>query len=197
MKLFKYSMSIIFLVLCSCTTFQNVKLVSLKEKSKEPLPRKAKNILILGIGSTASRIFLDKATGKLIAGLSKKDVSASYIYLGKSNEDATNNYTKLDFKGDDLILLITPNDASNYQVFTSRDMNTNYNSNVGYYNTMSVTSTVMYSQQFKLTLYDVVNDKKQIWSSLLNIECELGQPRINTIVSDLILAKFKKNMYLP
>src|SRR5260221_12295882 len=134
------------IILCLCATLQNARDVSYKEVKQEPLNRYVKNILIIGIGSTASRIFLDNLSDKLIQLLKNKHIESSYQYLGKNNEEARKNYSLLEFKGNDALLVISSSDSSFFEIDNKSMTIPTYNPVFGTVGINTYTGTPMYNQ---------------------------------------------------
>ncbi|MCO5235221.1 MAG: hypothetical protein M9933_03050 [Chitinophagaceae bacterium] len=72
-----------FLLIHSCLFSQGIKKTTLKELSADNSNIRFDSILIIGTGSTATRIFLNDLVTRLTAKLNTKNVVARYLYLGK------------------------------------------------------------------------------------------------------------------
>ena len=75
---------------CGIIYAQNI---NLKETKKNTIKKEFKNVLIIGAGSTATRLVLDNLTDNLIKKLNKENINATYNYVGKLDRN-----TQIDFK---------------------------------------------------------------------------------------------------
>lgn len=157
---------------------------SFEERKIDSTTKQLDSILILGVGSTASRIFLDKLSATLIYDLKhKKNVTAQYSYLGKTNELIKEELKKDDTKKYSGILLFIPADTS---YFTTTTISGQY-----------VSLTRMdYSQDFTIQLYLAEDVVKPAWTSYISVNCDLRKSYIQSKISKKILEILKENKHI-
>ena len=180
---------LIFILPCLSSTGQRG--VSYKETKKENLSQNFKNILILAVGSTVSRVFLDDLGEKLILLFEKNKVNASYEYLGKEKEETIKNYLKISFKKRDVVLIIYPNEKTYFEVIN--EVTQTYSHGIM---STNVNSRPIYQQEFSFILLKAEDRSSPFWSAHIDVTAELGGPRLCKLIAKRIVERFRQNQYI-
>ena len=179
------------LLLPSCTTTK----FSLWDTQSNPISNKVTNILIVGIGSTTSRIFLESLGLTLTKKLKSTGIKSEYQYLGSDNEIAKENFNALKKNGFEAILIFTPENTSFFEVSTNRELNS-LNTGQGSLPYYSNSTSITYAQNFFLRLYLLENKNKPIWDAKLTLDFNLTKSSVYKSISDKILERLKDNNYI-
>jgi len=183
-----------FIIIISSNSVSQVPRHTLyRETMADTLGKQLNNILILGIGSTPSRIFLDNLSEKLINKFESANVKAEYRYLGKTvaeaREDSNLNQVK-DFKA---VLLFIPRDSSFFEVkITKNNFSIPRLTNSNEF----ITRNFIYEGNFDIRLYTTEEEKKLIWTAFTDVTNQLTKTSIYSKISKKIISDFKKNGYI-
>ena len=182
-----------FIIIISSNSVSQVPRHTLyRETMADTLGKELNNILILGIGSTPSRIFLDNLSEKLIKGLKSESVESEYRYLGKTAAEAKEDSSLYQVKNFKAVLLFIPKDSSFFEVKITRNK---FVSSSNEYNS-SMTRNFIYEGNFDIRLYTTEEEKKLIWTAFTDVTNQLTKTSIYSKISKKIISDFKKNGYI-
>lgn len=191
----KFSFLIIS-IFCSLNLYSQINIldthVSFEEKQANSLDIKMDSIMILGVGTSVTRLFLVDLSDKIKKELNKQDITVSYFYLGKTTEQAKKEFNQLSKEGYKTILFLLPDSSDNFQI----ENYTSMGSGASGYTIKITTSKMSYSQTFKFQLYKNGNKIDRIWWASVGIDCDLSTKYGSTQVAKRLLAQFRKNKYI-
>ncbi|MCW3091765.1 MAG: hypothetical protein JWP81_2834 [Ferruginibacter sp.] len=171
--------------------------VDFTEKQADTLYGKIESMLIMGMGSSLERIFLNNLSDKLIEDLSSKKIAATYVYIGKSAEEAKKNYTSTNMNNYDAILFFHPTDTNRFdiQLIKSRIYIPLPTTPIGVVQPSRKRDT--YEQSFDILLYKRAdNVELKIWTASVDIDCEPGKKNGANKLATRILERFTANRYV-
>ena len=171
--------------------------IDFRENQTDTLNSKLNSILIIGIGSSLERIFLNDLSDKLIKDFSSKKITATYIYLGKNAEEAKKNYDAANTHNYNAILFFHPTDTSRFDI-------KHIKSNIFIPLQLIPTAVIFrparnrdtYEQSFDILLYKTGNDEIKIWSASVDIDCEPGKKNGVNKLENKIFKRFIANRYI-
>ena len=171
--------------------------VDFRETQADTLYGKIEKILIAGMGSSLERIFLNDLSNKLIKDFSSKRITATYLYLGKTTEEAKKNYDVTNMSNYDAILFFHPTDTNRFDV-------RHIKSNVFIPLPLAPIAVMRpsrnrdtYEQSFDILLYKKGDtDELKIWSASVDIDCEPGKKNGANKLAKKILQRFTVNQYI-
>lgn len=169
--------------------------VDFKENQADTLNARLDSILLIGMGSSLERIFLNDLSDKLIKDFASKKITASYIYLGKTTEEAKGNYKEINRDNYKAILFFFPTDTS---VFDIRRIRSNIIIPIpvaGAFIRPSRSRTT-YEQSFNIILFRMDETVTKIWEASVDIDCEPGKKNGAKKLGNKILDRFKINNYI-
>src|SRR5687768_14252619 len=94
---------------------RNTKII-FKENQAYKIDQKIDSILLIGIGSTTTRIFLDDLSHSIIRYLNSDGIAARYCYLGNDLRKVQWGYDTINKEGYKAILFFVPTNAFSYEV---------------------------------------------------------------------------------
>jgi hypothetical protein len=187
----KYTM-LILLSLISLNTYSQK--IVFTEKQNDSINVKLDSILILGIGSTPTRIFLDDLSNKLVKEFSKKHISVSYFFLGEDVAEAKREFAKINMAGYKAILWFLPKGSVFFdnETYTRRrvDPITGRSGAVTHY------SVLKYKQAFDFQLYKTDKNNERFWNAEVDINDAPGKKSTINTLADKLLEVFKKHNYI-
>ena len=168
--------------------------IEFTEKQANSISIKLDSILILGIGSTPTRIFLDDLSNKLIEKLGKKRINVSYVFLGKDADEAKNEFAKINKNGFQAILWLLPKGSVFFdtQTRTLRGFDPNTGRSIG----DTKYSQLRYKQAFDFQLYKTFESNEKIWNAYVDVDCIPGKKSTVNTLADKLLNAFKMNNYI-
>ena len=170
--------------------------VDFRETKADTLDIKLDSILLLGIGSSLERIFLDELSNKLIKDFSSKKIVATYSYIGKTLPDANKNYKEVNKDGYKAVLLFRPTDTSWFDIERKTAGFFIVPTTTGLLNIYASRNRTTYQQTFSLQLFKIDKKLTEIWSASVDIDCEPDEKKGSKKVGNKILARFKSNKYI-
>jgi hypothetical protein len=153
------------------------------------------SILIIGMGSMPSQIFLDEVSNAVIEELTKKKVIAHYHYLGKTNTEAWAALDTLNKSGYQAILFFIPRGFSFYEV-QGESILFSIPTRLGNLEPAFSISWVDYEESFNVDLCEASKEMKVFWSASAKVACVLGKPKTAKKLADKIISRFKSNHYI-
>lgn len=184
-----------FLLIHSCLFSQGIKKTTLKELSADNSNIRFDSILIIGTGSTATRIFLNDLVTRLTAKLNTKNVVATYLYLGKKNETLSEFPDTFKNAGYRVIMVFQPKEPASLYTKNRRSINL---LQLGDKNFVSPVRQVKlnYEGEFIIVLYENNQKRRAFWKALLKVHNDPGKRPPAKKISNWIFLRFTKNNYL-
>jgi hypothetical protein len=167
----------------------------LEQKQIDSIGKPIDSILIIGIGSSTTRIFLDDLSQSVINRLTDDSIVAHYLYLGKTSTEAQSALDTVNKKGYNAILFFFPQGSSFYDVQGSLNQTT-ANTRLGPITTIAAFSRIDYQQDFNLQLCIQDSEWKQIWTASLEVAGDLRKPKNAKNIAARLLSYFKTNHYI-
>jgi hypothetical protein len=187
----KYTLLII-LSLFSMNTYSQE--IEFTEKQSDSIKVKLDSILILGIGSTPTRIFLDDLSNKLVKEFNNRDIIVSYFFLGKDVDEAKGEFTKINKAGYKAMLWFLPRGAVFFdtETYITHGYNPATGASMGY----TKQSVLRYQQAFEFQLYKTDKSNERFWNASVDIDSVPGKKRTINALADKLFEVFKKNNYI-
>ena len=170
-----------------------------EEKQADSIEKKIDSILLIGIGSTTTRIFLDDLSHEVMKNLNDNGIVTQYYYLGKDITQVRSGYDKINKDGIKAILFFLPTEASVYHVkgtYTSINSPPNVLAILGPVEVKVASSKIQYQQDFDFQLFLPDADMTRIWNASVEISCDLRKSRNAKTIGNKLLSCFRKNKYL-
>lgn len=157
---------------------------------------KLQNVLIMGSGSVSTRIFLDNLTEELSWKLSSDTIKSTYLYGGKTLEEAQQKYDKLSNEEFQFLLVFFPGDKGSLKI--NRDQKTYPFSlpNRGTFNPIIKNDNIIYEENFIAQLYLIEKTPKILWTTSFSIFEDIRSKKLYDQVSSTIYNSFKEYGYL-
>lgn len=152
-------------------------------------------ILIVGMGSSATRLFLDELSRLLMQELSSLKVKSTYDYLGKNTQEGKKMLDSIEKSPAKAILAFFPKDQGSLHTNTYRDWN-QFTVNGTSFVSRSVNSYLKYEQDFIVYLYLTEQGNRIIWTASLLIETDPGRLGAVKKIRNRIISSFKRNKYI-
>lgn len=150
------------------------------------------NVLIVGVGSMPSRVFLSNLSKELISSLAKNKIQSAYTYVGQIPRLSHLDINKLVTGNYDSYLILNPIDTSFVDLKKKVGF---FVTPVGgrYYASGDIIGR-QYKEQFYVELYSGNKDKtEKIWQGILKVDFDFVQPdryrKIAKEIVDKIVAK--------
>jgi hypothetical protein len=152
-----------------------------QENQADSINFKLDSILIAGVGTAATKIFLDNFSNNLIRNFNERGVNARYYFLGRDVIEAKKRFDSLNKSGYKAVLLFLP---TNYAIFGSTSSSIS-NLNLTRLLEMFVfkvrpdpnppkNSRLNYHQTFELKLLRTDRNMERFWSASVEFD---GSPR--------------------
>ncbi len=169
--------------------------IDFKENQADTINIKLDSILILGIGSSVTRIFLDDLSAKIIEELKTQDIIASYSYLGKNRDEANKQFRLMNKGGYKAILVFLPKDTALFETKNFRSTNTTHG-DYGPIQTTRTYSRLSYQQSFNFQFYKTGKVMQRFWNALVDIDCDPGKKYATKKLANKLLNRLKNNKYI-
>lgn len=138
--------------------------------------------MVVGTGSSATRIFIDKLANELNIKFKKSKIKLEYQYLGKTYTDAAKKLSNFTDSSFDSYLIFSPKDTSSFNGYVAQ----------GYFSTSDV---IWYHQNFEVSFY-VVNKREPVWKTLLDVNTDINEIKVYSMIVNYIYKAFKANGYI-
>jgi len=166
------------------------------ERQADSIDNKIDSLLLIGIGSTTTRIFLDDLSQYVIQGLNDDSIVARYYYLGRSMEEAQPEFDTISKKGYKAILFFLPKGGSNFDVQGQLNRISADTRGLGRITISSASSRIDYYQSFNFQLCTPTANMNAVWTALVEFSGDLSKSRNAKKVATKLLSSFKKHKYL-
>lgn len=184
-----------FLFIHPCLFAQGIKKTTFEEISADNSNRRFDSILIIGTGSTATRIFLDDLVIQLTEKLDTKNVVTMYMYLGKKNEmlnEFLDTFKNAEYK---VIMVFQPKEQTSLYTKNRRGINFVQLGDRSFVSPARQ-NKLNYEGEFRIVLYENNQKKRDFWKASLKVHNNPGKSRSAKKISNWILSSFTKNNYL-
>ena len=175
------------------------KVFTLKETQIDTVNKEFKSILILGSGSTATRIFLDNLSEVLIKKLKSEKIKSVYYYLNKASDTLSETFIAISKNDYDAILIFNPEDTAIFKSISKVNKNhISLPTIIGNYTAISPTTsiTTSYHQSFNLNLYSHDDKSKALWEANLVVDFSMSGLSNYQNISNKIYWRLKAHKYL-
>ncbi len=188
----KYTM-LILLSLISLNTYSQR--IVFTEKQADSLNVKLDSILILGIGTTPTRIFLDDLSNRLVKEFTNRKINVSYVFLGKDVAEAKREFASINKAGYKAILWFLPKGSAyfNTETYVTRG---GFNSATGRSTGPTEVSILRYKQAFDVHLCKTDKNNELFWNAEVDINDAPGKKNTINSLADKLMEVFKKNNYI-
>ena len=186
---------LLFLLSCLNVFSQRNSFIVFNEKQVDSIDKKIDSILLVGVGSTTTRIFLEDLSESILKGLKDENIVADYRYLGKSTAEAQSGLDTINKKGYKAILFFLPRGEASFDV--QGDMNRiSSNTSIGPITTTTPTSRIEYQQDFSFQLFIPEANMERIWTASVGVSGDLSKSKNAKKIADKLLYSFKNNKYI-
>jgi hypothetical protein len=166
-----------------------------EENHADSIDKKIDSILLIGVGTSTTRIFLDDLSQHIMKDLYDDEVVTKYYYLGKTITEAQSEYDTINKNGFKAILFFLPKGASFFDVQGKLNRTTS-NSKIGPITTTFATSKIYYQQDFDFQLYLSDANLKKFWAASVEVSCDPSKTKNAKKVGTKLLTYFKRNKYI-
>lgn len=180
---------------CLNVTSQNNKKLVFEQTFVDTIENRIDSILLIGIGSSATRIFLDDLSQYLKKNFLNDRIETKYHYAGPGLKKAQADFDTINKQGFKAILFFLPNDPAVFEVqayFTRMSVPSSF----GQIRYKHASSSILYQQGFDFQLHTTNRGMKKIWAASVDVSGEAGKSKRARQVADKLHAYFKANSYL-
>lgn len=184
-----------FLFIHPCLFAQGIKKTTFEEISAGNSNIRFDSVLIIGAGSTATRIFLDDLVTQLTEKFDTKNVVTAYMYLGNKNEilnEFLDTFKNADYK---VIMVFQPKERASLYTKNRRGINFVQLGDRSFVSPARQ-GRLNYEGEFIIALYENNQRKRDFWKASLKVHNDPGKSRSAKKISNWILSSFTKNHYL-
>jgi len=160
--------------------------ISLKPTIEMPVKDPVQNILLIGSGTVASRVFFENLSQEFQKSNAMKKIKTSFVYVGKSHKTASFLIDSLQGKNYDACLLFQSGNNEALEMTKAK-----YIAVVG----PGVSSTGYgnrYAEIFLVTLYNKKEKLSTLWQGDLFVDFDLANNSRYKEISNLFLKEFEK-----
>ena len=175
------------------------KVFILTESKTDTIHQRFQSILILGAGSTVTRVFLDRLSEELIKKLNSEKINSEYYYLGKDIDTLSETFISITKKDYDAILIFNPDDTARFKSTSKERRNVITLPSTGVeYTLIGKTTSIKtsYHQSFNLNLYSYEDKSKSLWEANLIVDFNMGRLSNYQKISNKIYWRLKANNYI-
>jgi len=190
---------LVIIFISNSSTFAQEKIFTFTETKTDTINKKFKSILLIGIGSTPTRIFLDKLKDVLIKKLNSEKIKSDYYYLGRDDDTLSKPFDTLLTRNYDAILVFSPKDSSIFKTISKNKGNLSLLNLLGLYTVGQIRSkslSISYQQSFNLSLYLQENKSESIWDANLDVNFGMGGLSNYQNISNKIYWRLKAHKYV-
>jgi hypothetical protein len=190
-----FYMKLLFLNFLLFISFHSFSQLSFEERKADSTRNKFDSILVIGVGSSVTRLFLENVSEYISQGCTQKKITARYIYTGSNLENSRSCYDTIDKTGFKAILFLLPNSVANFESQTFSSRNTT-NTTAGTLVTTTTTTSLTYSQDFSFQLCMPLDNMKKIWIASVYVLMDPKKKRIAKKLAKKVLNSFKDHNYI-
>lgn len=190
----KYFLLFLFLA-CLNVFSQNNKKLAFEQTFVDTIENRIDSILLIGIGSSATRIFLDDLSQHLKKNFMDDRIETKYHYAGIDLKKAKADFDTINKQGFKAILCFLPNDPAVFEV-QAHLTGMSVPSRFGPITYRRASSSILYQQGFDFQLHLPSVAMKKIWAASVDVSGEAGKSKRAKQLGDKLYACFKANNYL-
>lgn len=164
-------------------------------KLVDSIDKQIDSILLVGTGSSTTRIFLDDLSQHLIKVLNDKGIKANYRYVGRTPTETQSAFDTINKKGYKAILFFLPKGSSFFDVQGNSNRFSS-NTAIGTVTITTASSRIGYQQDFKFLLCITDKKMKNVWTASVEVSGDLSKPKAANKVANKLVSDFKKNRYI-
>ncbi len=189
----------LFLIVSALMSYDsiNAQKITLTETKKNIIQKKFNNILIIGAGSTATRLFLDNLTQDLIKELNRKNIEATYYYDGKLDRNTQINFKNFINEKYDAYIVFNLSDTSYvHKKNKSLPLNIPISSGGGTAQINLNYSKLRYAEDFLIEFFEYSNSKVSLWEAVLKLNFDFSKEKFYHNITNMLVKNFKENKLL-
>jgi hypothetical protein len=164
-------------------------------KLVDSIDKQIDSILLVGTGSSTTRIFLDDLSQHLIKVLNNNGIEANYRYVGRTPTETQSAFDTINKKGYKAILFFLPKGSSFWDVQGNSNRFSS-NTAIGTVNITTASSRIDYQQDFNFLLCISESKMKNVWTASVEVSGDLSKPKAANKVANKLVSDFKKNRYI-
>ena len=167
---------------------------TLNETEVNKFDAKITSLLIVGVGSTASRLFLENLSPEIIKLFGRSHIKCNFFYAGKIPRRTHVNLNKIIVSKYDAYLVLNPIDTSYIDVHKSVAV---FASPLpgGYGASGSVIGN-QYKEDYYVELYSSNKSLNKVWQAELKVDFDVANPARYEIIAKEIFDRILKNSYV-
>ena len=166
-----------------------------EEQQVDSIDTQIDSILLIGVGSTTTRIFLDDLSRLIIEEFNGNNIMTDYYYLGRTVTEFQPKFDSIDKKKYKAILFFLPKGESFFDIQGDL-IRSSSNTAIGPISIATATSRIAYEQDFDFQLCLPGVDMKKVWTATLEVTGDLSKSKNAKKISAKLLYYFKKNKYI-
>jgi hypothetical protein len=170
--------------------------ITYNELSTAPAPKAIHKLLIMGFGTSATRIFLDKLSSDLIDRCKKKNITIQYGYYGKDTTAIHDLLGSEEVSRYDAVLMLVPSDSVSLNSSLNRTSQTITTQSFGTANFSLAGASFGYSQNFRIQLQNSASPGATSLSASFFVDCNLSNSNAPSKISKKIYASLISHGYL-
>ncbi len=190
--------ALVFLLALPVAGFSQTKL-EFNETQADTIPNHIDSVLILGMGSTTTRIFLDELSEKFMKAFQSAHIASAYYYLGNDSATAKKELAeRVQSKNYKTILTLFPKGALLF--INTSGLRMGFVIPTTSMIPLPSPSTVIsysYSQSFDFKLYANSEKLTHFWTANIFIQGDLSRNRPTAKLSHNVIDSFEEHYYLP
>lgn len=169
--------------------------VDFRETKADTLDVKPDSILLMGMGASLERIFLNDLNNFLIQEFSEKKIFATYEYLGRTVKEARVRYKEISKGGYKTVLLFCPKDTS---IFDTKRVTSSMliPTPTGVLDISASRKRTSFEQTFEVQLFKLDAVLTKVWSATIDIDCEPNKKSGSKKVGKKIIQRLRSNKYI-
>ena len=152
------------------------------------------SLLIVGIGSSSTRAFLDNLIAYLIPELTNANTFSSYRFMGSSTEQANANLDTVNKAGYKAILFLLPEGNSIVRLRNKKTI-VLLPDKLGGGGFQLQSRQMEYKQQFTFEL-TTPDYQTKLWMAEIHVFCNPAKPEVPQRLSNATVSSLKKNEFL-
>ncbi len=155
-----------------------------------------KKVLLAGIGSVETRLFLETLSEKLIKEFESRKVESNFFYLGDDPKEANEQVKTLLNNQYDAIIIFAPLDSAFFSVLNYKSGTQSYTPGIGTIITSRTSRKIIYAQDLYVNLIEIVPQKSLIWSVNLSLDFDPTKRRIYSQITKSFTKSLRNNKIL-
>ena len=151
----------------------------------------ADTILLVGVGSSATRIFLNNLSQRIINSFAESKITCTYAYMGKTAAEAKKQFDTSSYKDYKAVLCLMPDSASIFEVHNTRAYHI-WLADLKFQALYTTISTeILNEQSFTCRLYVKREKIMQIWNGFLEVSCNPVSIKAAIKACDMLMANLR------